>query len=221
MKSSLRFALPALPLALQALPNADAQIIYTDPADITLQPGSGSIYFDVNLDGGGNAARTTFFAGADFNLYFTGGGAGSQPYLLNYPLSSAAGDATPWGGTLLRLDAGDAVDATLGFNTFGGFINENGSNDENWAAGTTGFLGLKLRFGGEDHFGWARLTYAEDLALTLHDFAYNATANAAIAAGDTGRFTPVPEASTMWAGAAVLLAGSAAVYRKRRQTPAA
>jgi hypothetical protein len=113
--------------------------------------------------------------------------------LLNYIPDGAVGQPQPFGGLVYRLNAGDTVDSTRTFDGVGGFINNNGANNANWAAGTTGYLGLRLVSGGNTFYGWARISYNSDQSLTVYDFAYNNTPGTPIVAGDTGAPPPPPE----------------------------
>jgi hypothetical protein len=94
------------------------------------------------------------------------------------------------------------------------YINAYGNNDANWPAGTTGYVGIRVPNGGDVNYGWAQISYNSDKSLTIHDFAYEQTINTAISAG------AIPEPSA-YAALAGLLAGSAALYRRRQQKRAA
>ncbi|QYM78230.1 PEP-CTERM sorting domain-containing protein [Horticoccus luteus] len=83
---------------------------------------------------------------------------------------------------------------------------------------TSGATYVGLRFGNDSvyHYGWAKVNIqtstAEDKRMTLYGFAYNTVANESILAGET---SAIPEPST-YAALAGLLAGSAALFRRRQ-----
>ena len=53
--------------------------------------------------------------------------------------------------------------------------------------GTTGFVGLKFNAGGNTHFGWVRVEVGADGEfLSIKDYAFDATPNTPIVAGETG-----------------------------------
>lgn len=203
----VRTVIPVIPLA--ALPAAAAQVIHTDIADITLTTSfSGAIYLDVD----GRSAQLSLFssqpAGYDFSLYFVSQNA-LRPYILHANLDRRmAGEALSFGSRLFNLDEGESIGSNLTFAGSGGWINKDGTNDANWAAGSSGFLGFRFISEGVLHYGWAQITYGADQSLTLHDFAYEASANTAIPAGAV----PEPATSSALAG---LLAGSALLFSRR------
>lgn len=200
-----RVALPALPLVLQAVSTAEAQVVYTNPMDATVTASGTTIWFDVDGDAGGNAVRSDYFAGSDFAIYLQN--STSAPYALGNNPDRFFTQSAGFFATAVRYTAGDFIDGSTVAN-FAGFLHS-GANANDWDAGDTGFLGLRLSTGA-DHFGWAQITYGLDGSLTLHDFAYELSPNTPIQAGAV----PEPAATAAIAG---LLAGSAALYYRRRR----
>lgn len=193
--------LPALVLLLTifAAPAATAQILYSNPADITIYPDfpvnlgpPTAIYFDLNPPNGGTLASTAVFAGNDFVLYFNHGDVRFGAILGDSPRYSA-----------VEFQAGDTISS--------GMINIGvGSAAINFLQlGSTNYMGLSLNNGA--NVGWAQISYNNDGTLTLYDFAYNATPSESIAAG------AVPEPSTYATLFGLSVLGFAA-YRKRNQS---
>ncbi len=210
-----RRALPAAPLALAALPSVQAAIIYTNPADLTATF-PGSIYIDLGTDGSGGAVSSSSFSGADFQLLFDSIYGSDNPGLTY--LGGASRFISRPGNYVMNFGLNDPIDGIAdrdGRNS----LNYFGSNDANWAAGTTGYIGVKVDAGttGLD-YAWIRVSYNNDKTLTVYDFAYE-TSGGAILAGDTGA-SAIPEPTTT-AAIAGLLAGSAVLYRRRQRTSVA
>ncbi len=116
-----------------------------------------------------------------------------------------------------KFSLGSPIDGTGSLSTSYTYLNIGSANDANWAAGITGFLGVK--FDADDGagtsivFGWIRASFDVGNSITVYDFAYESNGGA-ILAGDLG--SAIPEPST-YAALAGLLAGTAALYAKRRR----
>lgn len=211
-----RVALPAIPAAL-ALPAAKAQIVYSGTQNLNIVAGQ-HIYFDLDHSGGGAFASTgPSLSGANFALNF---------YNSNVPqiVGQSDGSAYPSVAEDINDQAfnvafGQSINSSIisGTDQFlaNAAINNNGFNNARWAAGTTGYLALRLtsNSGATYYYGWAEIIYGADKSLTLVDFAYNTVADQSINAGQT---SAIPEPSS-YAAFAGLLAGSAALYAKRRR----
>ena len=115
---------------------------------------------------------------------------------------------------VVNLGAGAAIGAASIF-----AAGESGSTTHVGAAanqfqlGTPGYLGFAFEPapGGATYYGWAQLTISNTGAGTLHDWAYENAAGAAIRAGAV----PVPEPGTALFGLALL--GTALTRRARRR----
>jgi len=199
----------ALPLSVVLLASeASAQVVYTNPADLTTTAGGAVIGFNPLNQ---SASLGTNQGGiGDFTLSFQINDA-TKPQIgtnsSHYFVASV-------GDSLDRLALGTTIDASnVGTSTLA-IINRNAGNDAQWAAGSSGYFGFSIINGADTFYGWAQLTYGSDKSLTLHDFAYESTPGAAITAGATT--SAIPEPST-YAAMAGLLAGSAVLLRRRQQ----
>jgi hypothetical protein len=98
----------------------------------------------------------------------------------------------------------------------GHYHNQSGYPWNTNANGTTGYVGVRLNNNGTTagtYYGWLRMTYDDaSNSLTLHDFAYETTANLAILAGATA--VPEPAATGILAA---LGAGGLATWRRLRK----
>jgi hypothetical protein len=83
----------------------------------------------------------------------------------------------------------------------------NGTSGTPWTPGTTGFIGVKFDTNSTPLFGWVQISYNLDQSVTVHDFAYESS-------GAPIALVPEPSNNAVLAG---LLAGSAALWRKRRK----
>lgn len=163
---------------------ADAQIIYTDINPDSTATLSGTS-FNLDLDNGGVVDFT-------FNLTIGTGSSTSQGVGV-----SAAGTNAVAGSTIgsytypLALNNGDTIKSTLQFNVgssqsmasyFG-----SGYSFGNWLGVADKYIGLQFYIGTQLHYGWARLDVtATANQFTIKDYAYNATPNEYIIAGEMG-----------------------------------
>ncbi len=187
---------------------SNAQIIYTDIPDETV--GTGDAY-DLDMNDDGDIDFTITNASVVFTDFFVTNVAGTVFYdgLLNflqiYPASGNAVDAYvqtfPMGSTAVYpsvlndgADIGPSGDfeeksfqflaiyesvigygsmsTTAYFYGFGAWPNKDGK-----------FLGVRFSADGDDYYGWVRLT-TSDFEVTIEDFAYYASPDAEISAGD-------------------------------------
>ena len=215
MKSTVtRFtakALPLAPLALSALPSAQAiqppptGIVYTDPADLT----GTSVYIDMGnpLVAPGTGSDSTYLPGFDFALTNFG-----FKSFINIASGNAVAGSTNYAN---NYSIGYTVDSGLSFKTsFGG--SDSLHNITNTA---DNYLAVSFQDGNSaTHYGWIRVS-ADNIigSVTVYDFAYNATPGGSILTGQTSAI-PEPSAAAALAG---LLAGSAALFRRRQQKQAA
>lgn len=176
---------------------ATGQVVYTDVAPDVVASGVGTgISIDLNNDltndfiaavlGNSNAQAAMAYPFAT-GASCAGGNPsneimGTMPSAYNYASKLAFNDpigaSGPWLGT-------NCVSGTMGY-----YVIANGSSpySEQWNNGVTdGYMGLKFESGGNVYYGWARFDLSADqLTLTLKDYAYESTAGTAINAGDVG-----------------------------------
>lgn len=161
---------------------ADAQVIYTDiiPDSTT---NIGGNYYNLDLDNGGVFDFT-------IALNIASGTSTSQQVAITPAGSNGvAGDTVGAYVYPFAFYAGDTIKSTLQFN-FGS--NQSmasyfgaGNSYGNFLATTDRYIGVQFYIGTQLHYGWARLdvdTVASQF--TIKDYAYNATPNAYILAGE-------------------------------------
>ncbi|MAT68352.1 MAG: hypothetical protein CMJ58_02395 [Planctomycetaceae bacterium] len=182
---------------------SDAAVVYTDIADVTITQGEGPIYIDLNNDigvAGQNEFAVAAFANSirvnPYNL-----GPQSSEVLTSgsyYVFSFAAGETI---GPAAEAAAGGRFAGRVAGAYFYNFVD------------TGGYVGLKWDFGGDIHYGWARLdvTSANNGTATLFSYAYEDQPDTPIVAGDTG----IPEPASL----ALLAAGGGALALARRRKP--
>ncbi len=176
---------------------ANAQVVYTDVnPDYT---GYGSLYgdaFSVDLNNDGitdftiNARSTNSY---DSDRYWDGSSIGIHSKSGNsVAVSSNLPQAMDSGADIgTNLDWDDANKQDLGhlFRWWGRPFPSSSSGSiyfGNFLDQSEKFLGVRFEFDGEQYYGWIRLSLNGAYAYTVHDFAYEATPNKSIVAGDTG-----------------------------------
>jgi hypothetical protein len=167
---------------------ADAQIVYTDIIDFTGATGdlaaidmdadsTGDFLFFANSNTGGNWSWV--YAIGNLSAYGYGGPSNQFAGYL--------GALLPYGSA---LDSGDLIGPALGFisnATNVGWLASMYSSITYAPFANAGdkFLGVKFLSGGNLHYGWIRLNCTvAPVTYTLKDYAYEATPNTPIIAGD-------------------------------------
>ena len=175
--------------AVVAASGANAQIVYTDPTDLTVDDdadanGFSAVPLDLNNDLTVDfivAARDTTVTGSRYRFTVA----------APYGTASAIAGETPSGyDYALALTSGDMIDNMLNWiaatNTMAYNVDSANPYNENWNGVTDKYLGLQFTVGGNTHYGWARLdVQAIGDVFTLKDYAYNSTAAQGIEAGQT------------------------------------
>jgi hypothetical protein len=184
------------------IPMARAQVAYHEINQV-ITGGAGQLFID--LDTGTFA--NTFFSGSDFRFYFTSGNT-ENPQSVNGLWETAQS-----GGYAARYTSGAAM-ALTSMSSRGYFeYNYEDTHSGNWQGDTgaaTAYLGIKnwqdLRE------GWVGIRYNDAAnTITVESFAWGQPSDN-LTAGQV----PVPEPAET-AAVMALLAGSAALYHRRRQ----
>jgi hypothetical protein len=177
---------------------AEALPIFSDPPDVALVPGQGSIHLNLSnlLNPGYKLPDAVInYGNGNTNLGFQS---------LNNLAAAIPGP--------LNLNAAIGPNNNFVENFTLGEINLSGRAGGPWVGLTNAFLGLMVDVpGSSPHFGWARLSVDENLGIVLHDFALESEPNTPIAAG-AGLAVPEPGSLGLLALGAVGLAA----WRKRR-----
>ena len=218
-----RMALPALPLALASTPAAQAAIIYTDANDLTFSY-SDSKFLWVDMGTGGLPGAASLgvqdhtnppIASPSFYLWFSYSGGrpewvsndGAFPVGPQRVFDGLENSVAVSGNYIRNLTVGDVVSDSLDLTGNYKPFRTNGTNGTPWTPGTTGFIGVKFNTNSTPLFGWVQISYNLDQSVTVHDFAYESS-------GAPIALVPEPSNNAVLAG---LLAGSAALWRKRRK----
>ncbi|MBT8274229.1 MAG: T9SS type A sorting domain-containing protein [Bacteroidia bacterium] len=171
----------ALSAAALGVADASGQIVYTDITDIVLNVGE---MFDVDITQLGTDDIFTVnnpsgLAGGNAAIVFpSSGGAfvGITAYGFEYPA---------------LMSFGQVIDGAAGYTAAGqrGDLNYYGCaySNSNWCGDVNdGYLGVSFDLSGNTHYGWIRLDtdVNGDNLITIKDFAYEATPDTQILAGD-------------------------------------
>lgn len=199
--------------ALQS--QAEAAVVYVDPADINTTIGAGFAFAlgNLNIDGTG---LHEFNVAVHRYMYTSGYVYGLARLGIAYAPGGLLRNAS---GQVKKLASGAVVSSGQLFNTSGvlrKFLN-GAPIAGTWASNATGFAGIQFQIGANTHYGWIRLKWTDSAdagpdpnTVTVMDWAYNNTPNASILAGDTGA---VPEPGR----ALLALAGAGAAFLRRRR----
>jgi|GEM_PF-302030 len=189
---------------------ANAQVAYTDVNPDETYSGDGEFY-ELDLNGDGDV--DFMFKVADFTYpgFFysiadpTVTWAGLIKNVRIYSYNGSVGGESGSSGSLLpyALNAGADINSDMQFNTsasygnqimafYVGVIDYPGVGSTyafvtagNWPGKDEKFIALKLKDGGDDFYGWARLSVDDGSGeFTIFDYAYKTTADASIEAGE-------------------------------------
>lgn len=171
----------ALSVAALGVADANGQIVYTD-----VDP-------DEVLNVGDDFIVDFTAAGTEFNISNPDGLAGGNAAIVFPSSGGAFVGMTSAGFEYPALMAqGDIVDGAAGFTTTGvrGDLNYYGCayTNSQWCGDVVdGYLGVRFTFSGNTHYGWIRLDtdVTGSGLITVKDFAYEATPDTAIEAGET------------------------------------
>lgn len=180
--------------------DASGQIVYTD---INPDAGGFEVLYFLDFDNDGvpeynieNSNYSFTYFGISFNvnvLY----GSQSSPYNAILGVSHYLGNSISGGyiGYPFALNAGDVISAGNSSwidNTYNLFtvnscngVYSFGQNAQDWCGVTDKYLGFKFMIGANTHYGWARLDVTNQSNWAIKDYAYNATPDAPIEAGQT------------------------------------
>ncbi len=168
----------ALAVALLAAKAGDTQTIYTDVDPDVVIAGGDNYTFDLDDDGTDDFrfVNAIYSGIGAINIvnYTSNGIAGYMGSFFgsSFPFASALDAGQVIGPGLLWYSSASAAPLLWGTFVLFGTLGD-------WGDVSDKYLGLRIKIGGADHYGWARLDVIDGTA-TLKDFAYNATANAAI-----------------------------------------
>ena len=173
--------------ALVGATGANAQIVYTDVNPDFAHPGNEIGYGldlnnDANFDFALFSADTTLASGNRIRYTVV------APYGTAAASNAIAGEAPSGYDYALALNNGDMIDNTLNWiaatNTMAYNANSANPYNENWNGVTDKYLGLKFVVAGNTHYGWARLDVLAVADIwTLKDYAFNASPNTGLTAG--------------------------------------
>lgn len=157
--------------------NTKAQVVYTDVNPDSLV--SSQYELDLNNDGTPEfLIEKTTDGGIDIVQAI---GLSNQDSLIGYYAGFPAITGYP-----SALSSNEIIDGTSTFVDEGvmGGDHELIMEDADWPDGFNRYLGLKFNISGETHYGWAKIKISTDyVAFTITEYAYNATAGAAINSG--------------------------------------
>ena len=216
---------------LISLPVVRAQIVFTDAGDVAIQyvkdpndPDYGlglhSVYFDLDHSGSGPVISSDWNDSEDFDFYLSffsrPGVETGTPVVLAWGADFVSASTVivtehnAWVPFAWGYNAGDLIGpATFGADgQYGAYLGFIDVFADDWSPGTTGYAGLRMG----SNYGYVHLTW-DGTSLILHDFAYELTANTAIAAGAGASAIPEPSTYAVIFGACAL---AGAAWRKRR-----
>ena len=157
--------------------NTKAQVVYTDVNPDSLvssqyeldlnNDGTPEFMIEKTTDGGIDIVQATGLSNQDSLIGYYAG----FPAITGYPSALSSNEVID--GASTYVDEG----------VMGG-DHELIMEDADWPDGFNRYLGLKFNINGEVHYAWAKIKISTDyVAFTITEYAYNATAGAAINSG--------------------------------------
>ncbi len=197
----LPFAAALLTLGLAG--TAHSLVVSFTAQNVPIPLTFGGVYLNL-LDGSASASQPGSWNTAPWINPFFGGVDLANDELIHLQITGA--------DQILNLPAGTVVDGSATY-TVGesGSATHFGPAANQFHAGTPGYLGFSIQptAGGPSYYGWAKVTFNNAGAGTIHEWAYENTPGNSIAAG------AVPEPGM--AGALLLGAFGMAAQRRRRR----
>ncbi len=196
-----------------AATGANAQVVYTDINPDYLLSGNMSTYL---LDLNNDAIPDFSLTNVDTLMFssVTSGSSGSYSYNMNIKAGfiDKAGSFNSWmvGSNTYPAPIAQGVNigSSASFNSYGTSFgigapfaaileysymingvpvyNNVYTSYGNFTPDQEGILGLKFKINNDIHYGWVRVEYTLDGRLSIKDYAYEATPNTAVLAGETG-----------------------------------
>jgi Secretion system C-terminal sorting domain len=182
----------ALTVAIAGIADASGQIVYTDitpdfdqgvgiPYSLDLN-NDGTIDFEIYLSSSSSNLKIKPLLSANevlgsLSSYYYNSSNSSSYYLYALPYVLSNGDpiSNSVYGSWINSNSYSASAMDLNYSS---------CSRGNWCGVTDKYLGLRFIIGEDIHYGWARLDVGEDGSFwVIKDYAYNATPNEAINAG--------------------------------------
>jgi hypothetical protein len=204
--------------ATAVVADASGQVVYTDINDTTLV--NNGDFFDIDLNNDGILEATinlyAFATSGSYGSFFyksSYNGVGiDADTLRNEIATSVSTFATSTGtysvGVAKAFSLNNAINNTANWASnyiYAGayanysFVTPYGSNYNTISVGQfpgagDKYMGVRFKLNNNTHYGWVRMSISQKSdTVTIKDFAYNATANTPILAGDTGTIVGIRE----------------------------
>ena len=186
--------------------NADAQVVYTDVNPDYLLTGNLNTYdLDLNNDGVSEFSLMSIdtlinYVSSSYTYIYNVRGAAinnssnsnswveSSFNVSNMQQGALISSAAQFGNYTSSGSIGSALGATFDYSILqnGAPFYTSNSFFGNFNPNEQGILGLRFSLNNNLHYGWARVEYLPDGSLSIKDYAYDATPNTPIIAGDNG-----------------------------------
>jgi hypothetical protein len=165
----------ALSLAIAGVADATGQVVFTD-VDPDFVGGLGdSFAIDFNDDG-------------TDDIQVLQSNNGNYELVQALPTAGNGVIAASNGGYLYasNLAEGAVIDASGAFGSFGSFCAGGGYTGSQFCGAGEGFIGVQFDVAGATHYGWVKASAADSSNFTVTGYAFEATPDTAIEAGDQG-----------------------------------